>query len=189
MFKCDVHCSGNITIPSDDDAHNVTIISSNWVPPCLGPPSQRLMLECASVYGNLYQALKQVLISFVQAKITNASEYTLLPWCWQHLRRRQFYSNPASLLQAREKASTARSAWIPQPHNISPPNKKDHAECFYTKTAISSLLQAYSIHNTKSIQITDLRIIDQIPVSSATKSRLSSSLLYCRMFSLALMGQ
>ena len=40
---------------------------------------------------------------------------------------------------------------------------------FYTKTAINSSLQRISIHNTKSIPITDLRIIDQIPISSDDK--------------------
>jgi len=67
------------------------------------------------VYGNLYQAFKTILISFVQAKITNASEYTLLPGVGSITSTAKFlFPNPASLLQAREKASTARSAWIPQ---------------------------------------------------------------------------
>jgi len=50
-----------------------------------------------------------------------------------------------------------------------PLSKKTAKSGFYTKTSVTSYTQRISVHNTKSITITDLLIVDQIPVSTDEK--------------------
>lgn len=50
-----------------------------------------------------------------------------------------------------------------------PLSKKTSKSGFYTKTSVTSYTRRISVHNTKSITITDLLIVDQIPVSADEK--------------------
>ncbi|KAF8335550.1 hypothetical protein F5887DRAFT_989185 [Amanita rubescens] len=144
---------GIITIPSDGAAHNVNIIKLN------------LEAIMSWVAVPKYDARTRL-----NAKIKNASEYTLLSGIGSIYVDGSFISK--SNIPAVSPGESFDCALGLDPAiriMYHPLSKKTAKSGFYTKTSVTSYTQRISVHNTKSITITDLLIMDQIPVSTDEK--------------------
>ena len=164
---------GTITIPSDGAAHNVTITELNnleaamsWIaiPKC----DARTRLSVCIFFS---LSISQIVdLRFAQAKIKNASEYTLLSGTGSVYVDGSFISK--STIPAVSPGESFDCALGLDPairivyHQLS---KKSAKSGFYTKTSVTSYTQRITIHNTKARTIADLRIVDQIPVSTDEK--------------------
>ncbi|KAF8340036.1 hypothetical protein F5887DRAFT_888929 [Amanita rubescens] len=144
---------GIITIPSDGAAHNVNIVKLN------------LEAIMSWVAVPKYDARTRL-----NAKIKNASEYTLLSGIGSIYVDGSFISK--SNIPAVSPGESFDCALGLDPAiriMYHPLSKKTAKSGFYTKTSVTSYTQRISVHNTKSITITDLLIMDQIPVSTDEK--------------------
>ncbi|KAF8340034.1 hypothetical protein F5887DRAFT_979609 [Amanita rubescens] len=144
---------GIITIPSDGAAHNVNIVKLN------------LEAIMSWVAVPKYDARTRL-----NAKIKNASEYTLLSGIGSIYVDGSFISKSNIPAVSPGESFDCALGLDPAIRIIYHPlSKKTAKSGFYTKTSVTSYTQRISVHNTKSITITDLLIMDQIPVSTDEK--------------------
>ncbi|KAM6493926.1 protein of unknown function (DUF4139) domain containing protein [Amanita muscaria] len=141
---------GIITIPSDGTAHNVTVAELK-----LGATMSWVVVPKIDARARL------------SAKIKNASDYTLLRGVGSIYVDGSFISK--SSVPNVSPGETFDCALGLDPAirvTYHPVSKKTAQTGFYLKSNVNSYSQRISISNTKSITITDLRIVDQIPVSA-----------------------
>ncbi|KIL57101.1 hypothetical protein M378DRAFT_181749 [Amanita muscaria Koide BX008] len=157
----------NITVPSDNANHNVTVT--------------QLDLDATMSWVAVPKLDTKTRLS---AKIKNASEYTLLSGIGSIYVDGSFIAK--SDIPAVSPGESFNCALGLDPAiriTYHPVSKKLSKTGFYTKHHVYSYSQRISVYNTKSIPIKDLRIMDQIPVSAdetITVKLLTPSLLTVR---------
>ncbi|KIL54390.1 hypothetical protein M378DRAFT_174265 [Amanita muscaria Koide BX008] len=141
---------GNITVPSDNANHNVTVT--------------QLDLDATMSWVAVPKLDTKTCLS---AKIKNASEYTLLSGVGSIYVDGSFIAK--SYIPAVSPGESFNCALGLDPAiciTYHPVLKKLSKTGFYNKHHIHSYAQRISVYNTKSVAIKDLRIMDQIPVSA-----------------------
>ena len=109
-------------------------------------------------------------LRFAQAKIKNASEYTLLSGAGSVYVDGSFISKSTIPAVSPGESFDCALGLDPAIRIVYHPlSKKSAKSGFYTKTSVTSYTQRITIHNTKSRTVADLRIVDQIPVSADEK--------------------
>ncbi|KIL61351.1 hypothetical protein M378DRAFT_82562, partial [Amanita muscaria Koide BX008] len=141
---------GIITIPSDGTAHNVTVAELK-----LGATMSWVVVPKIDARARL------------SAKIKNASNYTLLSGVGSIYVDESFISK-SSVPSVSPGESFDCALGLDPAIRVTyhPVSRKTSQTGFYSKSNVNSYSQRISISNTKSITITDLRIVDQIPVSA-----------------------
>jgi uncharacterized protein (TIGR02231 family) len=150
---------GMISIPSDGDAHNVTITQlalnakMSWI--CVPKEDTRVHLN---------------------AKVKNASEYTLLPGSASVYVDGSFISRsdvpPVSPQESFDCPLGIDSSIRVTYHPLS---KKVSHSGFYNKNTATVFSQRITIHNTKNMKVEDVKLVDQFPVSEDSNIKVKIS--------------
>jgi uncharacterized protein (TIGR02231 family) len=148
-----------ISIPSDGDAHNVTITQlalnakMSWI--CVPKEDTRVHLN---------------------AKVKNASEYTLLPGSASVYVDGSFISRsdvpPVSPQESFDCPLGIDSSIRVTYHPLS---KKVSHSGFYNKNTATVFSQRITIHNTKNMKVEDVKLVDQFPVSEDSNIKVKIS--------------
>ena len=173
---------GLISIPSDGVSHNVTIVS-------LKPEAKLAWMAVPSVDTKVHMTVSYSflrvdprLIVGLQTRITNSSEYTLLPGSSSVYVDGSFISKSSvPLVSPQESFTCALGYVLPLPPHkpylprsrldpsiritYPPVLKKSSTSGILTKTSSTSYTQRISVYNTKSVPIDNVKIISHIPVS------------------------
>ncbi|KAJ7847751.1 hypothetical protein B0H14DRAFT_3453626 [Mycena olivaceomarginata] len=138
-----------VTIPCDGAAHNFTIVE-------LRP--QAVMSWVA--------VPKREAKTHLTAHITNASEYTLLSGTANVYVDGSFIARSTVPPVSPQESFDCPLGLDPSIRVTYPPVVKQLSQSgFYKKSATHSFTQRITVHNTKSVPVDGLRIVDQIPVS------------------------
>ncbi|KAJ7914298.1 hypothetical protein B0H13DRAFT_2462207 [Mycena leptocephala] len=152
-FSATFRVPGLVSIPSDGEAHNFTIV--------------QLSLKAEMSWVCVPKADTK---AHINARITNASEYTLLSGTASVYVDGSFISrsNPGSEPQRKLRLPSGVRIFFVDPSiriTYHPVIKKLTQSGFYTKSANYVFSQRVTVFNTKGITIDRLKIIDQIPTS------------------------
>ncbi|KAJ6554999.1 hypothetical protein DFH09DRAFT_577671 [Mycena vulgaris] len=144
---------GLVSIPSDGEAHNFTIV--------------QLKLNAAMSWVSVPKVDTK---AHLNARITNASEYTLLGGTASIYVDGSFISR-SDVPPVSPKESFDCPLGVDPSIRITyhPVIKKLSRSGFYTKTATHVFSQRITVFNTKSIPIERLKIVDHIPTSQNTQ--------------------
>ncbi|KAJ7315018.1 hypothetical protein DFH08DRAFT_820983 [Mycena albidolilacea] len=139
---------GLVTIPCDNAAHNLTIVE-------LRP--QAVMSWVA--------VPKREAKTHLTAHITNASEYTLLSGTANVYVDGSFIARSTVPSVSPQESFDCPLGLDPSIRITYPPISKQLSQSsFYKKSATHGFTQRITVHNTKSVPVDGLRIVDQIPV-------------------------
>ncbi|GLB45277.1 putative mucoidy inhibitor A [Lyophyllum shimeji] len=144
---------GSITVPSDGASHNVTVV--------------QLKLDASMSWVTVP---KIDVKTRLKAKIKNASDYTLLPGVASVYVDGSFISRSnVPLISPLESFDcplgldpSIRITYHPRSKNVS-------RSGFYSKASTYAFSQRITVYNTKSVPITDLKVIEQLPVSQVSQ--------------------
>ncbi|KAL0946220.1 hypothetical protein HGRIS_012479 [Hohenbuehelia grisea] len=140
---------GLISIPSDGQEHSVTIV--------------QLQLDATMSRVSIPRAETRV---HLKAKVKNASEYTLLSGNASVYVDGSFISKSSVPAVSPQESFECPLGLDPSIRlTYHPVEKKASKSGFYSKTATQTFTQRITIHNTRSIAIEDLKIVDHIPIS------------------------
>ncbi|TEB24527.1 hypothetical protein FA13DRAFT_1756801 [Coprinellus micaceus] len=134
---------GLISIPSDGVSHNVTIVS-------LKPEARLAWMTVPSVDTKVH----------LTTRITNSSEYTLLPGSSSVYVDGSFISKSSVPLVSPQESFTCALGLDPSIRITNPPPRG-----ILTKTSSTSYTQRISVYNTKSMPIDNVKVLARIPVS------------------------
>ncbi|KAJ7149203.1 hypothetical protein C8R43DRAFT_925110 [Mycena crocata] len=141
---------GLVTIPSDGDAHNFTIVE--------------LALKAAMSWVAVPKIDAK---THLNARITNASEYTLLHGTASVYVDGSFISRSTVPAVSPQESFDCPLGLDPSIRiTYHPVTKKlSQTGMFYSKSAMHVFSQRITVHNTKSVVVERLKIIDQVPIS------------------------
>ncbi|KAJ6569568.1 hypothetical protein B0H19DRAFT_1136043 [Mycena capillaripes] len=140
---------GMVTIPCDGDTHNFTIVE--------------LDLKAAMSWVSVPKIDAK---THLNARITNASEYTLLTGNASVYVDGSFISRSVVPAVSPQESFDCPLGLDPSIRIIYHPVLKTRSEAgFYNKTATHVFAQRITVHNTKAVAIERLKVIDQIPAA------------------------
>ncbi|KAJ6588627.1 hypothetical protein B0H19DRAFT_1216361 [Mycena capillaripes] len=140
---------GLVTIPCDNAAHNFTIVE-------LRPKATMSWVAVP----------KREAKTHLTAHIINASEYTLLSGTASVYIDGSFIARSAVPAVSPQESFDCPLGLDPSIRIIYHPIIKNISQSgFYTKSATHGFVQRITLHNTKSVPVERLRIVDQIPAS------------------------
>ncbi|KAJ7071349.1 hypothetical protein C8F01DRAFT_1110168 [Mycena amicta] len=140
---------GLVSIPCDGQAHNFTIVELDL----------KAMMSWVSIPKIDPKA-------HLSARVTNASEYTLLSGEASIYVDGSFISRSRVPLVSPQESFDCPLGLDPSVRITYHPVLKDRTESgFYNKTATHTFSQRITIHNTKTVPLSRLKVIDQIPTS------------------------
>ncbi|KAG5641474.1 hypothetical protein DXG03_005126 [Asterophora parasitica] len=140
---------GLIIIPSDNAAHNVTIVELKL--------SASLSWVCVP---------KKDTKTHLSAKIKNASQYALLRGTASVYVDGSFISRSEVPAVSPDESFDCPLGLDPSIRvTYHPQAKKKSQSGFYTKTTTLVVTQQITVHNTKTVAVDRVRIVDQVPVS------------------------
>ncbi|KAJ7064632.1 hypothetical protein C8F01DRAFT_1127536 [Mycena amicta] len=137
---------GRVSIPSDGEAHNFTIVE--------------LSLKATMSWVTVPKVDTK---AHITARITNASDYTLLAGVASVYVDGSFISR--SEVPAVSPKESFDSSTPPSASLTTPLIKKVAHSGFYTKTATHTFSQRITIFNTKSLPVSLVKVVDHIPTS------------------------
>lgn len=140
---------GTITVPTDGTAHNVTVA--------------QLELDAAMSWISIPKIDSK---THLKAKIKNASEYTLLAGSASVYVDGSFISRSKVPLVSPQESFDCPLGLDQSVRVVYHPlSKKVSQSGFYTRHTNHLFTQRITIHNTKSVELADFKIVDQVPVS------------------------